>query len=467
MKLLAFSLRPLLLEELAEIFILDPEKSPPLDEDDRLFPAKAVLKYLPGLVTEVAVFCNEIESVRYEINVTEIRFAHFSIKEYLSSDRMADSYFSTRDPDASHLYIAESCLAYHLHFSETVLVNEKILLQYPLWEYAIKHGLIHLEKVPRGCWTASTTDRVNRGFTAESQACLNQIRIYEGTFEGEIFSTPLYYASNMKLLHLASYLIENEADVNEVSPGSLFGTALGVAAKRGYENIVKLLLDHHASIDANIGDYGTASQAAAEYGRLEVVQLLLNRGANVNVQGGYYGSALQAAAVKGSLEVVQLLLNSGANVNTEGGEYGSALPAAAACAHPEVVQLLLGHDANINAEGGGHGNALQVAALYGHIEVVQLLLDRGANPKAKGGPYGNALQAAIACDESNSPGIAKLLLSLDAKVDPPGEEWEKLLEIVAKGYEGFEKSERLREFQRDPDGYIERKEREKRGQPWR
>ena len=37
-------------------------------------------------------------------------------------------------------------------------------------------------------------------------------------------------------------------------------------------------------------------QAAAVRGHLEIVQLLLNKGANVNAQGREYGNAIQAAS---------------------------------------------------------------------------------------------------------------------------------------------------------------------------
>jgi ankyrin repeat protein len=56
----------------------------------------------------------------------------------------------------------------------------------------------------------------------------------------------------------------------------------------------------------------------------EVVQLLLNQGAEVNAQGGEYGNALQAASRSGHKEMVQLLLNQGADVDAQGGKDGNA-----------------------------------------------------------------------------------------------------------------------------------------------
>jgi ankyrin repeat protein len=43
-------------------------------------------------------------------------------------------------------------------------------------------------------------------------------------------------------------------------------------------------------------------------GHEEVVRLLLDKGAEVNAQGGRYGNALQAASDRGHEEVVKMLV---------------------------------------------------------------------------------------------------------------------------------------------------------------
>jgi ankyrin repeat protein len=63
---------------------------------------------------------------------------------------------------------------------------------------------------------------------------------------------------------------------------------------------------------------------AAKNGHRQVVKLLVNKGADVNAQGGNLGNALQAASYRGDEAVVKMLLNKGANVNAESGEYGNA-----------------------------------------------------------------------------------------------------------------------------------------------
>jgi hypothetical protein len=73
----------------------------------------------------------------------------------------------------------------------------------------------------------------------------------------------------------------------------------------------------------------------------DIIHILLEKGANINASGGKYGSALQAAAYMGHAEIVRILLEKGANVDATGGEYGTALEIAAKQHHNGIVHMLL------------------------------------------------------------------------------------------------------------------------------
>ncbi|THW55950.1 hypothetical protein D6D19_10657, partial [Aureobasidium pullulans] len=120
--------------------------------------------------------------------------------------------------------------------------------------------------------------------------------------------------------------------------------------------------------------------AASAEGNDEIVQLLLDRGADVNAPGGCYNNALYAASAYGHDEIVQMLLDKGADVNAQGGYYGNVLQAASARGHDKTVQLLLEKGADVNAQGGEYGNALQAASAYGHDEIMQTDADRIKTP---------------------------------------------------------------------------------------
>jgi ankyrin repeat protein len=60
-------------------------------------------------------------------------------------------------------------------------------------------------------------------------------------------------------------------------------TALHLAAGEGHLEIVKLLLEHGADVNAKTA-YETALHLAAGEGHLEIVKLLLEHGADVNAK---------------------------------------------------------------------------------------------------------------------------------------------------------------------------------------
>lgn len=97
----------------------------------------------------------------------------------------------------------------------------------------------------------------------------------------------LYYACYAGLIAPALDLIVKGADVN----------ALQAASFGGYQEIVKLLLNNGADVNAQGGEYGNALYAASDGGHQEIVKLLLENGANA--QGGEHGNALQAASFRG------------------------------------------------------------------------------------------------------------------------------------------------------------------------
>lgn len=228
----------------------------------------------------------------------------------------------------------------------------------------------------------------------------------------------LYAAALAGRILYAEKLLRYGVDPNEPTLTS-YRTPLQGAASRGHLDMIKLLLQHGADVNAdteskefhlsrkaqyyNKATPGTALQAAAFAGQIEAVDLLLHEGANENLQSGYYGTALQAAAAGGRHDVLELLLNRGAQVNPLCGFYGNALEAAASTGSEVTVRALLEAGANVNAAGGVFGHALQAAAWNGNPVIIKLLLDAGAEPDSKGGRFGNALQAAAVGCPSMEP----------------------------------------------------------------
>lgn len=87
--------------------------------------------------------------------------------------------------------------------------------------------------------------------------------------------SPLMLAALKGLTGIAGQLIDKGADVNK--PG---WTPLHYASTHGHLEIMQLLLDHHAYIDASSPNGSTPLMMAAMYGTPSAVKLLLEAGAD-------------------------------------------------------------------------------------------------------------------------------------------------------------------------------------------
>jgi len=442
---LTFSSRPLLVEEISEIVAIDVERDPMFDRQEVLEDPLEALNICSSLVTLVASeeFGEEFSDVasgHVSDSATEvIVLAHFSVKEYLISERIRQgraARYSMQDVSCNEI-ITKSCLGYLLQFQQqSEPLSEENIQDYKLARYSAEFWTTHAQAAMNE--TETWSQLAMELLLTENGAYLNWIRIhdiddaYSGTNFRKTLSTvpaPLYYATRTGLTNVVSLLLENKVDVN--AQGGLFGNALEAASRQGHEQVVRMLLDEGADINALGGQFGNALQAASWQGHEQLVRLLLDKDINADVQSGHLNGALLVAAHHGHERVVRLLLGEGADVNAEGGYHGSALQAAAARGHEQVVRLLLDEGADINAQGGHLGNALQAAAIdwRENERLVQLLLDRGADINAQGGYYGNALQAAAArpCKDH----VIRLLLQQGADVNVQGGLYGNALQAAA------------------------------------
>ncbi|KAK5422330.1 hypothetical protein LTR06_000587 [Exophiala xenobiotica] len=363
--------------------------------------ADDVLRICPGLI-ELSLRADGVQ---------EIRIEHFSVQEYLQSDRIRTGRaadFALLGPP-QHGRISKACLPYlkHDEFLQQKL-SPDLVRQYAFARYAAEHWYYHYrqadsqfarqlsEMAGTFLTTRCTKERWIRLHNPE-EPWSTDVRYHEFA---ENNPSATYYASLLGLDEVLMFVVsKSAADVN--ARGGKYGNALQAALICGHESVVQILLDKGA-LDAG-GEYGNALYAASMLGHKKVVQMLLDKGADVkfvSALGGHskYSNALSAALKCGHEKVVQILLDKGAvDINTPGGEYTSALYTASARGYKEVVQILLdkgGVDINIPR---GETSALYAASTNGHVEIVQILLDKCAvDVNAPGVEYGNALCAASA-----------------------------------------------------------------------
>lgn len=155
-------------------------------------------------------------------------------------------------------------------------------------------------------------------------------------------------------------------------------TPLILAAAQGHEEVVKILLQKNAPINARSKKYGIPLHAAAARGHVEVVQLLLEKHARISVIDHIGNTALHHAARNGHNKVVMHLLQKGAKVNAQTTDGATAFDIAAWEGHVDIMQLLLEeHRASI-------ANQTKKAALYkavanGRVAAVKFLLENGVS----------------------------------------------------------------------------------------
>jgi ankyrin repeat protein len=395
LQFIAHAIYPLSISEAIEVIATRMEQKPPrFHVGNRLLDEASVLRYCPSLISISAVGS---QSSRTE---KKVHLAHFSVKEYLLR---TDNF----NPETSNISIAKTCLAYLVDIKTSNDSDD-----FPLMKYATYYWTDHVASVKSSAdirQAAIEFLHCNEAFARWAASYDINVRNMDKARFPE--AARLYYICQGGLIEVARALIENGADVNAKWRD---GNALHAASINGHQEIVQLLLNEGANIDASGERYGTALQAASYVGFQEIVQLLLNEGANIDASGGRYGTALQAASLKGKKEIVKLLLNEGANIDASGERYGTALQAASYVGFQEIVQLLLNEGANIDASEGWYGTALQAASMNGKKEIVKLLLNEGANIDASGGRYGTALQAASMNGEEE---IVQLLLNEGANID--------------------------------------------------
>ncbi|KIW29891.1 uncharacterized protein PV07_05677 [Cladophialophora immunda] len=462
---LAYSKRPLTLEEVAEAAILRPREDS-MNPEELCDPSEVlrICRSLVTLSTETVLICARF----WEVKV--VRFAHFSVLEYLTSGRSGS--FSVSATEA-HSYIGECSISVLRKLDQPSRSDEDEdevaeentdedvpngVEQHtddgrdedaggsPLAKYAAEHWYEHVrevEKVNDGL--SEISDSTYRFLGETSPRCfLRWLQLYDPRTgidlqgKGECF--PLYYSSLLGLINATRRLIESGADVNEQVPW--YSGALHVAAIMGHYEIAQILLESGADIKRWDKIHGTALECCAAAGHLRVCQLLIDHGANVNGAGRRdHGSAPLAALDSLNLSksdataIVQPLLAQEADINPTCQTLGSPLGLALKTGKEQIVLDLLGRGADVNRAGLtghrrsgfeherrdstlGRGTPLQEAAANGHAQIVRMLLDAGADvnaPAAGRSAYpGTALQRA---SRGGHLEVVRLLLDKGADIN--------------------------------------------------
>jgi ankyrin repeat protein len=118
------------------------------------------------------------------------------------------------------------------------------------------------------------------------------------------------------------------------------------AAENGHVNIVRVLLEHGAEINAVVNDIATPLYMAAQEGHANIVKLLLEHEANTETKASNGHSSLSMAVFNKHINVINLLLKAGANTEFIIKEGFTPIHVANIGGYFDGVKSLLEHGAN-------------------------------------------------------------------------------------------------------------------------
>ena len=329
-----------------------------------------------------------------------VQFSHFSVKEFLTSSRLAAASEEVSayriDLENAHTILAQACLAVLLQTHDDIDENKS--KDHPLAKYAAKHWTTHAQ------------------FRDVSSRLQNEMK----------------YLFDADKPHFKAWRMLFDIDVIRplAGPFQYFATLpaspaapLYYAALCGFHDLVEHLIAKYPQDVNTTGGYYKRSLTAALAGKyFETADLLRHNGADLHVRG-YTGTfPLHAAAFSGEFEVVQKLIEYEADIDARDEEGWTPLYWASSGLYLKdgsILRLLLERGADVNAPTKGGSTPLHRASGNGAVEVVRLLLDHGADIEAVDSDGKTALQVVgetpHKVDQGQCDRVTKLLVGRGAK----------------------------------------------------
>ena len=381
--------RPLSVAELAEILAFDFNEAkggiPKLNAnwrwDDH---EQAVLSTCSSFVTVVPNRRSPI-----------VQFSHFSVKEFLMSDRLASSrrdisqyHISLLD---AHTLLARASLAILLRDPDVDGHADSVALS----GYAAEHWTAHARfeniasQLQDGMVDLFDPDKSYFEAWVKSHDMDAKNEIYfRGKPDSEPRARPLYYAALCGFLELVEHLTLKYPQYASARSG-LLGTPLHSASSEGHLQVVRYLLRRGINVNVRNSGDDTPLLLASGQGHLDVVQCLLEHGADMNLLDDQNNTPLTLAAYSGHVNVVRFLLEHNADVNSRDEDGYTPLHDVTRgdrfnAERAQIVRLLLKHGADPNARNHELQTPLHLVSTRADLlDVVRLLLEHGADLDAK------------------------------------------------------------------------------------
>ena len=399
--------------------------------------------------------CSSLVSVVIDDGSRVVQFSHFSVKEFLTSNRLASCKEEVSQfhipTEHSHAILAQACLG--VLFCLDDRTDDDSVKNIPLYRYAAEYWVGHAQvgdvesQIKNAMDYFFDMDNPHFSAWARRERHGDLLRV-SWDIEPTVVprpAAPLYFAAWCGFHGLVERLITKHSQhINEL--GGFHGTPLHASVLGGHTEVSQLLFAHGADITSRCADNFTPLHIASRDGHLRVGKWLLDHGADVNCQTKHDSTPLHFAATYGHVDVCRILLERNAAVNSLNNDGSTPIFLALKNEHPDIVHLLLDHNAGLHVHGQGgntplhfaaekglvnvarkllecnadvnsrnhHGSTpLLLASEYGHADVVRLLLDHKADVNARDGDGDTPLHCAALGGQLD---IARILLKLDVEI---------------------------------------------------
>ena len=351
---LVVAIRPLRVEELAEVLAVDfdDEEGIPKLKPDRRWEDEE-----QGIMTSCSSLISIVDSGHSRI----VMFSHFSVKDFLTSKRLATSSGDVSryhvDLERAHTILAQACLSTLLQLDN--LTDNSVEKYSPLVGYAAEHWFRH----------------------AQFEDVALRLKGMEYLFD---LDKP-YFAA-WRQLHDIDTRPSETSVFYEFTPTSKSGavTPLYYAALCGFQNLVKqLIVKHPQHVNAIGGYYMTPAVAALAGRHFQVAQILRRSGSSLDPQGHCGASPLHSAAYYEDLEMVLVLLDYGANVMAQDKDGWDPVHLALCWGRVELVRIFTENPASEIAQGKDRWTPLPRAPFREYIGVAQSLFNHGVDVTAQ------------------------------------------------------------------------------------
>ncbi|KAN0136703.1 Ankyrin repeat-containing domain protein [Lactarius tabidus] len=432
---LLVGIRPLSVDELAKVLTFDPDA---IEGEVMRFDADSRPE---DRERELLSACSSLITIVDSHGSRVVQFSHFSVKEFLTSDRLASSSEDISRyhilPDVAHTTLAQISLGVLVHLGD--YVNKSIARNIPLALYAAEYWVSHAQFRDV---SLCLVHKMKTLFDSDKPYFSNWIQIFDidqpsYTRQPTNTSTaqPLYYSALCGFYDVVEHLLKKHSRPLVNLPGGTHGYPLVAGLQGGHTQVAQLLFQHGANVEQNLLHTAILWPNKLAAG---AVHFLLERGADVNATRWDRSTTLHLAADRGNFEVAQMLLQRSADVNSRDNVGETPLHTASICTFPSgeghrsnLVQLLLKYGAEVDSRDRNQTTALHHASLLRDLDVARVLLKRGADVNAVDGqgrtPLHHVFEAGDYTDvdrfglvskkSKNRSSVTQLLLKHGAAVD--------------------------------------------------